>query len=486
VAAGSAVAAGTALGPRPAGASVPSAHAFGGVPDPPFHFTRSSPWWMQGNYAPVGTETTGTDLPVRGRLPEELTGLYVRNSANPAHGASPDWFLGDGMLHGVRLEAGRAAWFRNRWVRTPLVASGGNILDGRVIPGGGVNPSNTSVLFYAGVLRSLCEVGLPYAVSPDDLATVGTDDFGGRLTTAMTAHPKVDPATGRLHFFGYGFEAPFLTYHVADPNGTLVTSQVVDIPRPTMIQDFAVTDRDVVFWDLPVVFDMGLALEGRMPFTWQPSAGARVGVMPLGGPTSAIRWAEIEPGYVFHGTNAYRDGDDVVVDVGHLPSFYRPAGDPVSALTVRRWRIDTSGPAGSAPGFREEILSDRQIDLPTIDRRRTGLPYRYAFYVEAASQPGGVINWGGLVRRDTVGEAQVGWHPGRDRSAAEGLFVPAGPHAAEGEGWVLSFVYDWPSGTSELAVLDAGHLGEGPVATVALPQRVPFGFHGTWVPSVTD
>ncbi|MGH7291457.1 MAG: carotenoid oxygenase family protein, partial [Myxococcota bacterium] len=76
------------------------------------------PWHLSGNYAPVMDELTRFDLPVQGAIPPELHGLYVRNGANPATGESSHWFLGDGMLHGVRLEGGRAAWYRNRYVRT--------------------------------------------------------------------------------------------------------------------------------------------------------------------------------------------------------------------------------------------------------------------------------------------------------------------------------------------------------------------------------
>jgi carotenoid cleavage dioxygenase len=435
---------------------------------------------MQGGYKPVSREVTATDLRVTGKLPAALDGLYVRNSSNPAHGETTDWFLGDGMLHGLRLSDGRAQWYRNRWVRTALYQARADVLNGvskGLVPGGAVNPSNTSLVWHGNKLPSLCEVGYPFEISTTDLSTTGPYDFNGRLTTAMTAHPKLDPATGNLHFFGYGFAEPFLTYHVAAPDGTLISSEEVVIPRCTMMHDFAITDRDVIFWDMPVVFDTTLALMGRMPFQWDPAAGSRIGIMPLGGPASAIRWVDIPTGFVFHGTNAFRDGDNVVVDVGHLPTFYAKGGDAPSKLTVRRWTINVSRPSMR---FSEQILTDRQIDLPTIDRRVTGRPYRYAFYVEAASQPGGVINWGGLVRRDAVTGAEVTYDPGPGRSAAEGLFVADG--AAEGHGWVLTFVYDWSTRSSVLAVLAAEDLASGPVATVALPQRVPFGFHGTWVP----
>ncbi len=445
------------------------------LPDPDL------PWWMQGNFAPVADEVEAVDLEVVGALPPALTGLYARNGSNPAAGRSTHWFLGDGMVHGVRLERGQAVWYRNRWVRTPLVASGSEILGSggsgatAAAPGRDVNPSNTSVVVHGGKLLSLCEVGYPYELSPVDLSTVGPFDFGGSLTTAMTAHPKLDPVTGRQHFFGYGFVPPFLTYHVAEPDGTLVHSEEVPVPGPTMIHDFAVTDRDVVFWDLPVVFDLQLAVQGEMPFVWDPAYGARVGVMPLGGPASAMRWAEIEPCYVFHGTNAYRDGDRVVVDVGRMPTMFRTGGD-AGSVALHRWTIDTSGPQLQVA---DQQRSDLAIDLPTIDPRRVGRRHTRAWYANTAPDPG-AVRFTGVAAVDERGATDV-WDPGPARAAGEGLFVPDGP--GEGEGWVLVYVYDRTRDGSDLVVLDAMDLAAGPVAEVRLPQRVPFGFHGTWLPA---
>ncbi|TPW10740.1 MAG: carotenoid cleavage dioxygenase, partial [Acidimicrobiaceae bacterium] len=157
------------------------------------------------------------ELSVRGAIPPELNGLYARNGSNPASGESPHWFFGDGMAHGVRLGAGRAEWYRNRWVRTTMYEGG--LTFGTGPPGGASNQSNVSLIWHGGRLLSSGEVGSPYELDPLDLSTRGVHDFGGGLTSSFTAHPKIDPATGNLHFFGYGFVPPYLTYSVADPSG---------------------------------------------------------------------------------------------------------------------------------------------------------------------------------------------------------------------------------------------------------------------------
>ena len=447
------------------------------LPDIPYD--EELPYWMQGGFAPVHEEVEAFDLEVTGALPPELEGLYVRNGSNPASGASPHWFLGDGMVHGVALSAGSALWYRNRYVDTPMQRSGKGVFAGGP-PGGANNQSNVSVFHHGGRLLSSGEIGHPYELSTSDLSTVGPHDFAGRLTTAMTAHPKQDPDTGELHFFGYGFFPPYLTYHVADASGALRLSQEVQVSGPTMMHDFAVTDRDVIFWELPVVFDMDAALAamegepGQFGFRWDPGYGARIGVMPLGGPTSAIRWVEIDPCFAFHGVNAHRDGDRIVLDLCVMPQAFGGGDDEASV--PHRWTIDTGG---ESLRVHDEVLTDRPMDLPAIDRRYTGRASRHAWYLLVESLPGYPFEFAGLGRRDDRSGTFDEYLPGPGERVNEGVVVPAGEH--EGEGWLLTYVWDRARGASDLIVLDAMDLAAGPVARVHLPVRVPYGFHGTWV-----
>ncbi len=237
-------------------------------------------WWLQQNFAPVAKEVEAFDLEVtKGAIPPALAGLYVRNGSNPQSGDSSHWFFGDGMVHGIKLEDGKAAWYRNRYVHTALYDAKASFGDGA--PGGASNQSNVSAIWHGNRLLTSGEVGLPYELSPADLSTSGTFDYAGTLKTAFTAHPKVDPATGRLHFFGYGFTPPFLTYHVAAPDGTLIHSSEVPVTASTMIHDFTITERDAVFWELPVIFDLAAATKwiadpdsGVFPYRWSPGYGA--------------------------------------------------------------------------------------------------------------------------------------------------------------------------------------------------------------------
>ncbi len=429
------------------------------------------PFFRTGNYRPVADELTATDLPIEGAIPPELDGWYLRNGPNPRE-RDGHWFTGDGMIHGVRLHDGHAAWYRNRWVRTesfqrpfPVYGPDGS----RYLRS---SAANTHVIRHAGRTLALVESSLPYEITTE-LETLGAYDFGGKLTDSMTAHPKICPATGELHFFGYGsLTAPHVTYHRADAAGELTVNQGIDVPALTMMHDFALTREHVVFLDLPVVFNLDIALAGRpdIPYRWDDTYGARLAVLRRDDPHGALRWFDIEPCYVFHVVNAYDDGDRIVLHGVRYPEMWRSgSGFGVDAV-LWNWTIDlVSGQVS------ERQLDDRTIEFPRIDDRLTGTPARYAVTV------GGD---GRLIRYDltlnTAEEHRFGAGP-CTAAPDEAVFVPAASGSDETAGWYLLYVYDPATESSSLVIIDACDFTGQPVARVALPQRVPHGFHGNWV-----
>jgi carotenoid cleavage dioxygenase-like enzyme len=434
------------------------------------------PFHLRGNYAPVAEEITAFDLPVEGALPPELRGLYVRNGPNPRSGTSPHWFTGDGMVHGVRLEGGRASWYRNRYVRTRVYEEGLSFVgeDGSVDRSVGV--SNTNVVGHAGKLFALVESSFPMCLGPE-LQTLGVWDFDGRLATAMTAHPKLCPRTGEMHFFGYAFAPPFLVYHRVDAGGCLVQSEEIAVPGPTMIHDFAITEGHVVFMDLPVVFTPELAMQGRFPYQWSDGYGARLGVMPRGGHGADVRWLEIEPCYVFHPFNAFEEGSRIVLDVARYPELWRRGSEGFDPAYLHRFVLDAA--AGKVS---EQRLDDRAIEFPRVDDRRNGLPTRFGY--AAANRLGAGSSPERLVKYELATGACRELELGPGVAPSEFVFVPAGPRAGEDEGWLLGYAYDRARNASDLLVLDAARFSGPPVARVRLPVRVPFGFHGNWIRAV--
>jgi carotenoid cleavage dioxygenase len=446
---------------------------------PPYDPTK--PYWEQGNFAAVTTEETVTDLRITGSLPSGLSGLFVRNGSNPLSGKADHWFLGDGMVHGVRLHGGKASWYRNRYVETADLKAQHGGPPVSPLPGKANNQSNVALIHHAGRLLTLGEVGWPYRLDKTDLSTIGPWDFDGKLTgNTMTAHPKIDPKTGRMHFFGYEIVSPTLTYYSADAHGRIDRAVPIELDGSRMVHDFAVTDREAIFWVGPVTFGPDPRNPyPTIPFHWDPTGRTRVGVMPLEGTAADMRWVDIPQCFVFHGLNAHRDGDDIVLNLNKQEEAFGRKGDLLPSH-LHEWRIGT---AGKDLTFSQRQLSDRSMDLPSHDRRHTGRPSRHGWFATTVGAAGSKAEYGfelaGICHVDLKTGKEDVWDPGPDRRAGEGFFVPGG--TAEGEGWVLTYVWDRTTDRSSLAVFDAQAMRKGPVAEVQLPTRVPFGFHGMWV-----
>ncbi|WP_369235056.1 carotenoid oxygenase family protein [Streptomyces sp. R21] len=451
---------------------------------------NAGPFHLRDNFSPVDAEHTAHDLDVTGTLPPELTGWYVRNGPNPRT-PSAHWFTGDGMLHAVRLEAGRAAWYRNRWVRTRTFTEGARIYGPDGTRNVSAGSANTHIVRHAGRTLALVESSLPYEIdcTEDGLDTVGPYDFGGRLADSMTAHPKICPDTGELHFFGYGsLTPPYVTYHRADAQGELTVSRPVDVPAHTMMHDFALTARHVVFMDLPVVFDLEKARSGGsgMPYAFDPSHQARLGVLRRDDPHGTIRWFDIAPCYVFHTLNAHEDaaGRIVLHAVRHPHLWWEGHGSADAVLW--RWTLD---PVAGAGAVREEQLDDRPCEFPRIDDRFAGREVAHGHVTDAAPEGSGrrsaIVRYGlrGGAGATTPMAPTTETHEfAAGRTPGEASFVPrADAPSGSGEGWLLTYVHDATTDRSELVVLDTADLAGKPVATVHLPWRVPYGFHGNWL-----
>lgn len=440
------------------------------------------PVFLQGNGAPVFEERTLTDLPVRGAIPPELDGRYVRNGGNPHTGITEHPFLGDGMVHGVRLRGGSAEWYRNRYVKTPfLVDDSMNDVDQDVMTDMTNSKANTHVIGHAGRILALEEGHFPYRLD-QDLETVGAVDFDGRLTGAFTAHPKRCPVTGELLAFGYHFLEPHLTYLRVSAEGELVQVEPITVGGPTMMHDFNVTENHVVFMDLPAVFDLELAMQGEMPIRWGDDYPARLGVMPRTGTDADVTWYDIDPCYVFHPMNAYEDGASIVIDVARLDHIWRDGGLDFPDPMLHRWTIDTATGAVD-----EQQLDDRPAEFPRVSDAHVGRQHRYGYMTANVGEamlvdPAGAT--GAILKYDLeTGESQT-VDLGAGRMPGEAVFAPAADGKAEDDGYLMTYVYDAARDASEFVILDASTMAPEPVATVPLP-RIPFGFHGSWIPDGT-
>jgi len=406
------------------------------------------PFHLSGAFAPVHEERTVPDLEVIGEIPAELRGTYVRNGPNPRTGVSPAWFAGEGMLHGVRLEAGRARWYRNRWIE-------------------GAYAPNTNVVRHAGRILALVEVRRPIEVTAD-LETVGPYDFDGAIGSTMTAHPRICPRTGEMLFFSYGPSRPHLTYYRADAAGRVVHRAPIEVKAMTYMHDFAITERYVVFYELPVLVG---DWRSAVPLKWASGFPARFGILPREGHNEDMRWFDVTPCAISHTVNAFENGSTIVVDAVRAPKI-------MTLHALHRFTFDMA--SGRAT---ETTLDPRFVDFPRVHPAVVGTRHRYAYTTELCDfgADGGFART--VVRQhDLEAGTAVAHEFGDAAMPGECAVAPRPGSAKEDDAWVILFVHLRDGTATELVILDASQFAARPVARVRMPCRVPFGLHGEWLP----
>jgi carotenoid cleavage dioxygenase len=301
--------------------------------------------------------------------------------------------------------------------------------------------------------------------------------------SAFTAHPKVDAVTGEMMFFGYAPMPPYLQYSVVSASGELLRTVPIDIPTGVMIHDCAVTEHYTLLLDLPVTFNLEAMTTAEPLLNWNPDNGARIGIVPRHGTNDDVTWFAIPPCYVFHTTNAYEDGDEVVLiacranstnvlmDAGQPPQ----EGQADQSPRMHRWRFNMK--TGTVT---EEGLDDVPSEFPRINESLLGRQHRYSYsarFPAGASMP----LFEGFQKYDHErGTIESHLH-GKNRYGGEGVFVPRDGAKAEDDGWVVTYVHDEISDSAEMVVVSAQDMTAAPVARVLIPARVPYGFHAAWV-----
>ncbi|MFN6564071.1 MAG: carotenoid oxygenase family protein [Nostoc sp. ChiSLP01] len=450
--------------------------------------------YLDRNFAPIRKEITADKLSVIGELPADLSGMFVRNGPNPQWPPIGEyhWFDGDGMLHGIEISNG-VATYRNRYIQTRgwkiEKEVGKAIWTGLLEPpqmdnpyGPSKNTANTALAWHAGQMLALNEGGRPHAIQLPELETIGEYTYDGKLVSTFTAHPKVDPVTGEMIFFGYSpFVPPYLQYSVVSAEGELLWTVPIELPIGVMMHDFAITENYTIFMDLPMTFNPQRAQRGESVIMFERDRPSRFGIVPRHGNNSNIRWFESPSCYVFHTLNAYEEGDEVVLIACRMSSTTvlivdDSQPDPEANIPrLYRWRFNlTTGTV------REEMLDDVASEFPRVNENFLGRQTQYGYTNKMANSPLPLFE--GIIKYDlSTGKSQIHKY-GEGRYGGEAVFAPRPGATAEDDGWLVTFLHDEGSDTSELVVVNAQDITAEPVARVIIPQRVPYGFHGAWVP----
>ncbi len=460
--------------------------------------------YLSGGFEPIRMECDYADLIVEGEVPADLDGSFYRVGPNPQFAPRCPYnpLLGDGMAHAFHLRDGRVSYC-NRWVRTlqwKLEREAGRALFGP--PGfpalsdpnvAGIatdGVANTNLVWHANRLLVLEEGHAPIELDPLSLETIGPWRFDDRLPRNMTAHPKIDSESGEMLFFANlpkGRLNGEIAFYAANRAGILDHSGLFKGPFPSLVHDFAITQDFLIFPICPVTLSIERAKAGAPLITWEPEKGTHVAIIPRSGGVEDLRWFSGAPCMAWHSMNAFNDGDRITVDVCQQAAAAFPLANgsmPDQRKTsqyLTRWTFDWS----KAGGFEMERLSDVRCEYPRIDERRTGRNYRHGYLACEGGPGSGDPFHRGIAHFDHLTRRMRTYSTGPRCAVAEPVFVAKNRDAQEGEGYLLTNIFDEQRNASHLAIFDAEDIERGPVARAHLDHRVPVGFHACWRPGNT-
>lgn len=451
--------------------------------------------FLQGNYAPLFQENNLENIKtIIGEIPKELNGILYRNGPNPQF---PDndkhWFEGDGMLHMFSINNGKVS-YRNQWIQTERFKlerqvgkslfksfSSPHSLD-TLLEDVSHNTANTNIIWHGGKLLALEEGSHPTEIDPPTLNTIGKWNYNNQIPH-MSAHPHFDAATGEMFNFAYNPGSNTINYYIFDRDRNLTKSELIEGPFSSFMHDFFITKDYVLFPALPLTFNMERAQQGKPILMWEPELGAHIGVMARIGSAKNIIWFATDPFHAFHFMNAYQDGNTIILDgmrTNRANLFPDINGNVVSISQnppqLTRWSLD----------MRSQNITEIQLDsiaaeFPRFDERFTGLPYRHGFVTANLDPKSNDLGFEALIHYDLKTKSRRIRSFGIGNTPSEPIFIPRHNKSEEGDGFLLSVVYNAERDVSDLYILDAMNIDQQPLAIVQLPHRVPNGFHGNWV-----
>jgi all-trans-8'-apo-beta-carotenal 15,15'-oxygenase len=465
--------------------------------------------WLAG-YRSLKQEYSYWVSDITGAIPPELQGTLFRNGpglldVNGEKYGHP--FDGDGMICRISFQDSKAH-FANSFVKTPEYLAeqkAGKILYRGVFgtqKAGGVlgnlfdmrrkNIANTNVTYHGGKLFAMWEADRPYALDPYTLQTLGIESFQDKLTpgSVFSAHPRLDPATNDL--WGFGVEPSFrskISIYKLSTTGNLDLVHQVKIPGFCFLHDFAWTPDYCIFIQNPIQFNpfpfiFGLQTAGAC-LELKPNAPSQFLLLDRQGNLQTI---DTEPCFVFHHGNAYRSGDELILDAVTYADYPKLEANSdfreVDFSKVIPGHLTRFCLNLSTKAVRKTTLLDRSCEFPRLNPNHTGRPHRYLYLamIDPATPPDTNAPLQAIVKVDTH-TAQHQIHNFAPRGfVSEPVFVPRPNGELEDDGWVLLLTFNAARNASDVVILNGTDLTTQ--AILHLPHHVPYGLHGNFVPHV--
>ncbi|XP_074592396.1 carotenoid 9,10(9',10')-cleavage dioxygenase 1-like [Curcuma longa] len=449
---------------------------------------------------------------------------------------------GDGMIHATYFSKdGHGNWnvsYKNKYVETESFLLEKNRNKKLFLPAAGGDPSavlasffintvrcgqavkfdaNTGVFVHAGKLYAVSEQNLPYEIDPSNLDTLKSWDVNGTWDRPFTSHPKRVPHTGELVTMGVDIQRPHFVLGVISADGTKMLHKVdLKFKTGVLIHELGVTENYNIIMDYPLGIGINRPFGGKPFIGYEQNGKSKIGVMPRFGNAESVYWFRVKNHCSFHIINTLEDGDEVVVrgcrttgsvipgpdHKANKPEWYRrvfqfpnedsntfdPSVDGSLFSRPYQWRLNMKTGAVT-----EAFLTGKEfaMDFPTINSRFVGLRNKYAYTQVVDSDASSNIGVGkfkmiaklqfDLHDKDNEELIKVEYHALSEGQFCSGLeFVQNLQGTEEDDGWLISYVHDEKSNRSMVYIIDAKRFTEGPVARIELPQRVPYGFHGTY------
>lgn len=446
-------------------------------------------------------------LRLEGAIPADLRGTLFRNG--PANFSIygdrlRHWFDGDGAVSGVRITdngvsgavrfVGSAGRDAERAAQKRLHGAYGttapsvfrqihSLLTQRK------NQANTSVMIWQGRLYALLEAAMPVELSPDDLHTFGERDLGGAVLSTFSAHPHYVPSRQAAYNFGvrYGRETLLDLFELPD-EGPARRIHSLPLAGATMIHDFIVTERHLVFFAPPLRLNTRAFFTNRASFgdslQWKPDLGTEVIAVPIDDPTHPTRFTT-DAFYQWHFANAFEREDKIIIDFVRYSDFSSNQYLGSVVADTQRGSLDGTLHRAELSLARKSLhvteLCSTLCDFPRVAGRALTKPYRYVYTAAQSASSDGMSDV--LMKLDLDSGASTTVSLGAAQYPSEPVFVRRSDAEHEDDGYLLTLNYDALQDASHLAVLDARNLASGPIARAWFDHHIPLSFHGNWSPA---